>query len=66
MVTFPFFIICIETCSRSIFFDCGEKKRYMYSILYWSEVNRNIIKPQFDFLHHQEEKALNRLWEVEI
>ena len=38
----------------------------MYSILYWSEVNRNIIKPQFDFLHHQEEKALKRLWEVEI
>ena len=31
-----------------------------------SEVNRNIIKPQFDFLHHQEEKALKRLWEVEI
>ena len=61
-----FFIICVETCSRSIFFGCGEKKRYMYSILYWSEVNRNIIKPQFDFLRPQEEKALKRLWEVEI
>ena len=38
----------------------------MYSISYWSEVNRNIIKPQFDFLHHQEEKTLKRLVEVEI
>ena len=31
---------------------------YIYSISYWSEVNIIIIKPQFDFLHHQEEKAL--------
>ena len=32
----------------------------MYSISYWSEVNRNIIKPQFDFLHHQEEKDFKK------
>ena len=43
------------------------KKIYVaYSISYWSEVNRNIIKPQFYFLHHQEEKILKRLVEVEI
>ena len=33
------------------------EKKFIYII---------IIKPQFDFLHHQEEKALKRLVEVEI
>ena len=46
---------------------CSEKKIYVqHFISYWSEVNRNIIKPQFSFLHHQEEKTLKRLVEVEI
>ena len=50
---------------------CSEKKKkyiyiYIYSISYWPEVNIIIIKPQFDFLHHQEEKALKRLVEVDI
>ena len=37
-----------------------KKRIYIYSISYWSEVNIIIIKPQFDFLHHQEEKVLKR------
>ena len=53
---------------------CSEKKKniyiyiyiYIYSISYWSEVNIIIIKPQFDFSHHQEEKSLKRPVEVEI
>ena len=51
------------------FFLAAVKKKlyiYIYSISYWSEVNIIIIKPQFDLLHHQEEKALKRLVEVEI
>ena len=65
-ITFPFLSYALKHVQEVFCFGCGEKKRYMYNILYWSEVNRNIIKPQFDFLHHQEEKALKRLWEVEI
>ena len=62
------YIICIPLKHvQEVFLGgCSEKKKYMYSTSYWSEVNRNIIKPQFYFLHHQEEKALKRLVEVEI
>ena len=33
---------------------------FILKITYWSEVNIIIIKPQFDILHHQEEKALKK------
>ena len=46
---------CVRLSSFAIVFHIH------ISISYRSEVNIIIIKAQFDFLHHQEEKALKRL-----
>ena len=40
-------------------------EKVIYSTSRWSEVNTIIIKLQFDFLHHQEEKTLKRLVKVD-